>query len=138
MMDHRFTESELEAYLDEELTPADMAVIERALRSDDALTEQLHVILQRRDSGVHSLAEIWRTNRLSCPDREELGNYLLGVLDDEQAAFVRGHLEEYGCRFCLANWEDLRTRKEEAAATVTRRLKRYFETSARLLRRDEQ
>lgn len=125
-----YTTSELEAYLDEALASADMAKIEAALREDDGLKEVLVAILHRRDSGVHSLGEIWRKHRLSCPSREELGSYLLGVLDDDHAAFVQGHLEQLGCRICGANWADLQRRKEEAAEVVGRRMQRFFETSA--------
>lgn len=129
-MTKTYSNRDLEGYLDEAVSAADMTAIEMALREDESLRATLIAILQRRDSGVHSLGEIWRRHQLSCPSREELGSYLLGVLDDEHAAFVRGHLVQYSCRICLANWEDLQRRQTDAAEAVSRRLKRFFETSA--------
>jgi hypothetical protein len=75
------TTAELEAYLDESLPIARMAAVEEALRRDPQLLRALETINGRRDAGVHSLGEIWRRNRLSCPTRQQLGNYLLGILD---------------------------------------------------------
>ncbi|MDA1178136.1 MAG: hypothetical protein O2931_04980 [Planctomycetota bacterium] len=129
-MTQHYTHRDLEAYLDEAVSTADMTAIEISLRHNESLRAALITILQRRDSGVHSLGEIWRRHQLSCPTREELGSYLLGVLDDDHFAFVQGHLEQYGCRICQANWEDLQRRQTDAAEAVTRRLKRFFETSA--------
>ena len=74
-----FTNTELEAFLDEALPVERMAAIEDALRKSESLQQQLAAINGRRDAGVHSLGEIWRRHRLSCPSREQLGSYLLGV-----------------------------------------------------------
>ena len=49
-----------------------MAAIEEALRGSDDLQKRLTAINGRRDAGVHSLGEIWRRHRLSCPSREQL------------------------------------------------------------------
>ena len=65
-MSKEFTESELEAYLDEALSPDEMATVEAALRSDQGLAERLARINGRRDAGVHSIGEIWRRHRVSC------------------------------------------------------------------------
>ena len=59
-MARRFTESELEAYLDEALNPDEMALIESALRKQPELVQLLSAINARRDAGLHSLGEIWR------------------------------------------------------------------------------
>ena len=75
-----FSNSDLEAYLDESLPVERMTAIEDALRQNSALQKRLTAINGRRDAGVHSLGEIWRRHRLSCPTREQLGSYLLGVL----------------------------------------------------------
>ena len=77
----RLTQSDLQAYLDEALAPGEMAAIEVELRNKPELLQQLSAINARRDAGVHSLGEIWRRNRLTCPSREQLGSYLLSVLD---------------------------------------------------------
>ncbi len=82
-MTHQLTDAELEAYLDEALTPPEMAAIEVELRKSPKLLKQLARIHSRRDAGVHSLGEIWRRHRISCPTREQMGSFLLGVLDDD-------------------------------------------------------
>jgi anti-sigma factor RsiW len=128
-MPQRVPSSELEAYLDEALPADDMARIEKALRQDPALARQLAAVLGRRDAGVHSLGEIWRRHRISCPTREQLGSYLLGALGDEAAGHVRFHLETVGCRYCLANLADLERQQAEAAAAVQTRRRKYFQSS---------
>lgn len=120
----------LEAYLDEALPADEMARVEQALRADPALLTQLSEINARRDEGVHSLGEIWRRNRLTCPARETLGSYLLGVLDEEHAEYVRFHAETIGCRWCQANLADLRQSLADTAATTETRRKKYFASSA--------
>ena len=134
-MTRQLTESELEAYLDEALTPAEMAAIEAELRKSPKLLKQLAKIHSRRDAGVHSLGEIWRRHRISCPTREQMGSYLLGVLDDEQVAYVRFHLEVVACRLCHANLEDLRQRQAESDEMIVVRRKKYFDSSAGFLQR---
>ena len=74
-MTREFTQAELESYLDEALIPNEVADVEAQLRKDAALLERLNAIIARRDAGVHSLGEIWRRNRISCADRELLGNF---------------------------------------------------------------
>ncbi len=129
-MSQSFTESELEAYLDEALSPEDMAKVEAAVRSDTTLLKQLAAINGRRDAGLHSLGDIWRRHRISCPTREQLGSFLLGAISEECAEYVEFHLKQVGCRFCRANLDDLRRQqKEESNAVASRRLK-YFQSSA--------
>ncbi len=84
----------------------------------------------RRDSGLHSLGEIWRRHHLSCPTREQLGSYLLGVLADDLGGFVKFHLEVSGCRTCQANLDDLKNRQTDEPAAVDHRRKKYFQSSA--------
>lgn len=129
------TKIELEAYLDEALPVADMARIEQLLRSDAGLVQQLAAINARRDAGLHSLGEIWRRHRLSCPTREQLGSYLLGVVETALADFIRFHLEHSGCRTCQANLDDLKSRQTDEPATIETRRKKYFQSSAGHLRK---
>src|SRR5687768_16777923 len=105
------SDAELEAYLDEALPADTMKSIEQALRGDPWLLKRLTLLSAERDSGVHSLAGIWRANRLSCPTRQELGSYLLGVLEAEHAGFIAFHLQTSGCRGCQANLDDLRAQQ---------------------------
>jgi hypothetical protein len=129
------THAELEAYLDEALPADHMAGIEAALRDSPELLEQLSAINRRRDAGVHSLGEIWRRHRMSCPTREELGRYLMQAMDPEHAAFIRFHIEVSGCRFCAANVIDLNRRMKETADAANTRQRRYFESSAGYLKK---
>lgn len=138
-----FSQSELTAYLDEELPAEAMAAIETALRGDAKLTAQLVEIIAQRDAGQHSLGDIWRRHRLSCPTREQLGSYVLGVLGDEESKFILFHIETTGCRYCRANLDDLRNQQAAAADraksdhAATRRRK-YFQSSAGHLRKAKQ
>jgi hypothetical protein len=132
-MAHTFPASDLEAYLDEALPPAEMARIEKAARGDPALVRQLASIHARRDAGVHSLGEIWRQHRLSCLSREQLGEYLAGTLEKDHARYVTFHVEVVGCRYCQANLADLRSQRAEEPTAQTRRRK-FFQSSAGYLR----
>jgi hypothetical protein len=130
-----FTESELDAYLDEALTPSEMAVVEEQLRENPELARRLSAINARRDAGVHTVGEIWRRHRVSCPARDQLGSYLLDALPSEIATYVHFHLEVVGCRVCRANLLDMRRRQEETEKVVIVRRTRYFQSSAGYLRR---
>ena len=129
-MSDDFTPHDLEAYLDEALPPEAMARFEKALRDDVALVRQLAAVNAHRDAGLHSVGEIWRRNRLSCPTREQLGSYLLRAIDQDVAGFIQFHLEVAGCRTCVANLDDLKNRQHDEPAKVDRRRKKYFQSSA--------
>jgi len=137
------SDSALSAYLEEALPVEQMAEIERRLRDEPELRKRLSVVVGRQDAGLHSVGVIWRRNRLSCPSRDVLGQYLLGVLDVAAEEYIRFHLTEIGCRYCLANHDDLRASSanehasENSKSTVpqTARQRRYFETSAGHLRK---
>ena len=137
-METDFTDAELEAYLDEVLPVAQMAAVEEALRHRDALQKRLLAINGRRDAGVHSIGEIWRRHRLSCPPREQLGSFLLGVLPADAAEYVRFHLQTIECRYCAASLADLRAQQSAADAEQTqKRRHRYFQSSAGYLRKHD-
>jgi len=121
---------ELEAYLDEALPPDEMARIEHALRRHPEYVDQLSTINTRRDAGIHTLGEIWRRHRLSCPTRGQLGSYLLGALPEELADHVAFHVEVVGCRWCQASLGDLRQKEAESPGTVETRRRKYFQSSA--------
>jgi len=129
-----FSEAELEAYVDEALPAERMAAIEEAARGDSDLLGRLAAVNARRDAGVHSLGEIWRRNRLTCPTREQLGSFLLNVLPDETVAYIRFHLDSIGCRYCQANLADLESQQAERA-TADRRRRKFFQSSAGYLER---
>src|ERR1700754_3418991 len=102
------TDSELLAYLDEALDPPAMAAIEQHLRASGELRERTAQLVRRRDQGEHSVGEVWRRGRLSCPNRRQLGSYLLGTLETEVSDYIEFHLQVVGCRYCDANLQDLR------------------------------
>jgi hypothetical protein len=131
-----FSNSELDAFLDEALPIERMAAIEEALRSSDKLQQQLTAINGRRDAGVHSLGEIWRRHRLSCPSREQLGSYLLGVLPKDAAGYVKFHVETIQCRYCAASINDLKSQQSAADPDIAqRRRQKYFHSSVGHLRK---
>jgi hypothetical protein len=120
----------LDAYLDDGLAETDTAEVERALRESDPLRRMLRALMQERDRGEHSLGAIWRRERLSCPTRDQLGSYLLQVLDAEHQDYVDFHLETVGCPFCCANLADLKLLQKEPEPKTTERRRRFFESSA--------
>ena len=134
-MPKNFTNSELEAFLDEALPTERMAAIEDALRNDDALQKRLTAVNGRRDAGVHSLGEIWRRHRLSCPSREQIGSYLLGVLSDGESDYIKFHIETIGCRYCSASISDLKGQQSPAEPEVAHRRQKYFQSSVGHLRK---
>lgn len=135
-MSKTIRQSDIEAYLDEALPPDEMARIELALRKDPELSQQMAAIHSRRDAGVHSLGEIWRRSRLSCPSRRELGSFLLGALEENTADYITFHLETVGCRFCRANLADLESQQAEKQEHVQQRRRKYFQSSVGHLHRE--
>jgi len=133
-MSREFSQADLEAYLDEALAASEMAQVEAALREQPDLIVRLQAIHGRRDAGLHTLGEVWRRHRVSCPDRETLGSFLLNVLDVEHQGYVEFHLQQVGCRICQANLDDLQSRQAEVSAAA-RRQTRYFQSSAGYLKK---
>lgn len=123
----------LAAYLDDALGAAETAEVERALRLDPALAQQLRHMMQEQDRGEHSLGAIWRRHRLTCPGREQLGSFLLGVLEPDHASYIEFHLQTIGCAFCTANLDDLKAQQKAAPPEVNRRRTRFFDSSHSLL-----
>src|SRR5215470_15596527 len=97
------TREQLHAYLDDALSEPETARVEQALRDSEPLRRALRQAMQERDRGEHSLGAVWRRERLTCPPREQLGSYLLGVLDDGLQEYLTFHLNTIGCPFCQAN-----------------------------------
>jgi len=133
-MKRKLTDAELAAYLDEALAPEAMAEFERAARGDATLLARLGEVAARRDAGIHSLGEIWRRHRLSCPTREQWGSYLLSTLEADQSAYFEFHVRVTGCRWCQANLEDLRSEQASQPAAAHERRQKYFQSSAGHLR----
>jgi hypothetical protein len=121
---------QLHAYLDEALSEAEMARVEQALRESEPLRRALGLVMQERDRGEHSLGAIWRRERLTCPSREQLGSFLLQVLEDDVQNYIAFHLNTIGCPYCLANLADLHAMQQEPAPKTRERRRRYFQSSA--------
>ena len=124
-----FGDAQLLAYLDEQLPVEQMAAIERALRGSEPLRNRLAGIARRRDQGAHTVGEIWRRMRLSCPTRSELGAFLLETLEPDAAEYIEFHLRTIGCRYCAANLDDLQ-HSLDAGAEVQQRRRKFFQSSA--------
>ena len=80
--------------------------------------------LSRHGAGAVSdalLTEVWETLRPSCPKRNTIGAYLLGTLDEGWQDYLDFHLHTLGCRFCLANLDDLKRRTASADDSALRR-----------------
>ena len=136
-MAQKFSDDELLGWLDEQLPAARLAEIEQAMRTAESLRHRMAALIRKRDQGEHSVGEIWRRNRLSCPERETLGGWLLESLDGSLMSYIEFHLNTIGCRFCNANLQELETAKVESESVVRQRRQRFFESSAGLLRREE-
>jgi DNA-binding phage protein len=129
----KFTRAQLAGYMDDALGEAETTHIEQALRQSEPLRQQLRELIQERDRGDHSLGAVWRRQRLSCPTRDQLGSYLLKVLEKEQQDYIHFHLHTIACSFCQANLADLEARQKESAPQVKERRRRFFQSSAGLL-----
>lgn len=124
----QFTDEELLAYADERLAADRSAAVEQQLRVDEALTRQLLEMLAGRDRGEHSVGELWRRNRLSCPPRAVWAAYLDGRLGDGLTQYLLFHVETVGCRVCAANLADLKL--HENPDDAERRTRKIFQSSA--------
>jgi hypothetical protein len=129
-----FSDAELLAYFDEGLPVDRMAGLENALRDSADLRNRAARLRHERDAQGHSVGEIWRRGRLSCPTRHQLGSYLLDALPAEFAEYIRFHLETVGCRYCAANLDDLRESQQPSTEAAQRRQK-FFQSSAGYVRK---
>ena len=123
-----FTDEELLAYADERLASENCVLIEQSLRGDYSLMDRLNRLLTLRDQGEHSVGQLWRRDRLSCPPRAIWSSYLDGRLGDGLSQYLRFHIETIGCRICLANLSDLERRDDSTESE--RRASKIFQSSA--------
>ncbi len=130
----RITREQLHGYLEDCLSEAETAQVEQALRESKSLQQTLRALIQERERGDHSIGAIWCRLRLSCPTREQLGSYLLKVLESDLQDYIDFHLGTIGCAFCLANLADLKAQHQEAAPRAQERRRRFFQSSAGYLR----
>ena len=136
-MGEEFTEAELEAYLEESLDPDRAAQLEQAMTGDPSLLGRMSRINSRRDAGIHTLGEIWRRNQVGVPTREEMANFLLGVLPEEHAGYIQYRIETLRCPYTIALHKDLMQQQTASEGQTETRRKKYFHSSAGLLKRPE-
>jgi len=90
-----------------------------------------------RDSGDDTqdslITEVWESQRPSCPKRSTLGGFTLDTLEADWRGYVDYHVNKLGCRFCLANLDDLKQQTE--AAEQHRFRQRVLESTAGFLSR---
>lgn len=132
-----FTDAELEAYLDEALDSNRATQLEQAVREDKDLLHRLSHINGRRDAGIHTLGEIWRRNQIGVPTTEQMSNYLLGVLDAEEADYIKFRIETLRCPYTVAMIKDLQAQQADGMEASKDRQAKYFNSSAGLLRKKE-
>lgn len=135
-MSTAFTQADLEAYLDEALPPDEMAKVEEELRNTPELGQQLAAIHGRRDAGVHTLGEIWRRHRLTCPSREQLTMHFDKNSPAEEAEYIQFHLEQVQCRLCTASFDDMRMSREGSEDSASRS-QRLLDRSSTYLKNEE-
>lgn len=134
-MSEEFNSADLEAYLDEALPPDEMAAIEESLRNNPELGQKLVAIHGRRDAGVHTLGEIWRRHRLTCPSREKLTLYLDHKIGGDEAKYIKFHLEQVHCRLCVASYEDIRISRQDEDEESESRHQRFLDRSSTYLKK---
>ena len=67
------------------------------------------------------LTRVWERERPTCLKRSTVGRFLLGTLEPTWRDYAEFHLNRLGCRFCLANVEDVRGQSaDEPSALRTR------------------
>jgi hypothetical protein len=133
-------EALLRNYLADALCSEESARVEKALRDSAELRARLEDVRQNRADGqLHTLGAIWNRARLTCPDRQKLGSYLLDALDPELASYLTFHLEVVQCPYCLANLVDLKAQSQTATAAHASksRQRRFLQSSQHLLGDDK-
>lgn len=79
------------------------------------------------------LTQVWEDHRPSCPKRSTIGGYHLGTLEPGWQDYVDFHLNTLGCRFCLANLDDLK--QSEDRANLDRLRQRVLQSTVGFLKK---
>jgi len=132
-MSTKITTEDLHGYLDEALSDEKSSKVEKALRETPQLRAALSRLIDERDRGEHSLGAVWRRQRLTCPSREDLGNLVMGILDEAQVEYIQFHIKTIGCGYCQSNLIDLQERSKEHKVHTTQRRQKMFASSAGFL-----
>jgi hypothetical protein len=120
-------------FMNEALPDDELAMVEKAIREQPAIAEMVRLVREEHDRGEHSLGAIWRRERLSCVNREQLGSYLLDALDPELQDYITFHLKTVGCPHCQANLDDLMKKQADTSEPVKKRRQRILKSTAGVL-----
>ncbi len=108
----------------------------RALKQIRGHVEAAHVPVGPSSSEFENLlTDMWESQRPSCPKRSTIGAYLLGTLDEQWHDYVDFHVNKLGCRYCRANFDDLREKSEARQSTKLR--DRIMESTVGFLHKPE-
>ena len=133
-MSKEFSDAELDCYIEETLDAGRASELELQLRTDESLLQRLADINSRRGSGRHTLGGIWRQNQIGVPSPDEMGSFLLGVLDDQHADYIQFRLDVLKCPFTIALKTDLENQQTESEDTSVKRRAKIYESSVGLLK----
>ena len=137
-MSKEFSDAELDCYIEETLDAGRASELELQLREDESLLQRLVQINAQRSSGRHTLGAIWRQNQIGVPSPDEMGSFLLGVLDDQHADYIQFRLDVLKCPFTIALKTDLENQQSESEDTSVKRRAKIYESSVGLLKPKEQ
>ena len=132
-MSKEFSDAELDCYIEETLDAGRASELESQLRDDETLLKRLAEINALRSSGRHTLGGIWRQNQIGVPSHDEMGSFLLGVLDDQHAEYIQFRVDVLKCPFTIALKTDLENQQTESEDKSVKRRKKIFESSVGLL-----
>ena len=130
----KWSDEQLVAFLQNECSSAEASRLEAEIRANSHLRERLAQL--QSASEMHSIGEIWRRHRLSCPSREELQKKIDQSLSPAESSYIDFHLEVINCEICQANISDLQTTRLSQHDSERRR-QQIFESSAGHLSRRE-
>ena len=94
-------------------------VVKRLAKSV-AESSQMHAL--ELENADQMLTSVWEALRPSCPKRSTLGKYTLGTLDEGWETFVRIHVDEIKCQFCVANLSDINTTNEKEVTSLNQKI----------------
>jgi hypothetical protein len=60
---------------------------------------------------------LWRDQRVACPARHWIARLVAGTLEADAGLFIRFHLDEMKCPWCLANRDDLSSAGKEPSSS---------------------
>jgi hypothetical protein len=129
-----FSDAELDCYIEETLDSGRASELEAQLRLDETLLRRLTEINARRESGQHTLGGIWRQNQIGVPSRDQMGSFLLGVLDPQEADYIQFRVDVLKCPFTIALKTDLENQNAQTAHSSIQRRAKIFDSSVGLLK----